>query len=186
MIEEARLVETESGLEPSGEGWFVVNARDAAWWRQRDVFGFVCRFESLEAAQFPELGINLRVLQPGEPNCRYHGQSTQEDFLLLAGECVLIVEGQERRLRAWDFVHCPGGTEHVFVGAGSGPCVILMAGSRRDDDGYIVYPVSEPALRHGAGVEREVTDPRAAYADLPPPRRERPPEQGLPWQEPSS
>jgi uncharacterized cupin superfamily protein len=181
MVEEARLVESESGLEPEGPGWFVVNARDAAWWRQRDVFGHVCRFEGNEASHFPELGINLRVLQPGQPNCRYHGQSSQEDFLVLSGECLALIEGQERRLKAWDFVHCPGGTEHVFVGAGDGPCVILMTGARRED-GDIVYPVSDPALRHGAGVERETHDPGEAYADLPAPRRERPAETGLPWQ----
>ncbi len=180
MVEEAKLVETESGLEPAGEGWFVVNAREAAWWRQRDVFGSICRFESQEAARFPELGIVLRVLQPGEPNCRYHAESRQEDFLVLSGECLLLVEGEERRLRAWDFVHCPGGTAHVFVGAGDGPCVILMTGARLD--GEIVYPVSELALRHGAGVETEARDPRDAYADLNPPRRERLPDLGLPWQ----
>jgi uncharacterized cupin superfamily protein len=185
MVEEAKLVETESGLEPAGQGWFVVNARDAAWWCQRDVFGSICRFESPDSAPFPELGINLRVLRPGEPNCRYHAQSTQEDFLVLAGECLLLVEGEERRLRAWDFVHCPGGTPHVFVGAGDGPCVLLMTGSRRDDEeGWILYPVSELALRHGAGVETEMNDPREAYADLPAPRRERLPAQGLPWQRP--
>jgi uncharacterized cupin superfamily protein len=181
MVEEARLIETESGLEPAGEGWFVVNARDAAWWRHRDIFGFGCRFESRDAAHFPEIGVVLRVLQPGEPNCRYHAESTQEDFLVLAGECLLLVEGQERRLEVWDFVHCPGGTAHVFVGSGSGPCVMLMVGARRED-GDIVYPVSDLALSHGAGVEMEAHDPRDAYADLGPPRHERLPELGLPWQ----
>ncbi len=183
MIEEAKLVETESGLEPEGEGWFVVNARDAAWWRHRDIFGFGCRFENRDSAHFPEVGVVLRVLQPGEPNCRYHAESTQEDFLVLAGECLLLVEGEERTLEAWDFVHCPGGTAHVFVGAGSGPCVILMVGAR-NPDGDIVYPVSDLALEHGAGVREESRDPREAYADLGPPRRERPPAQGLPWQRP--
>ena len=182
MVKEAKLVESESGLEPEDGGWFVVNARDAAWWRQRDIFGFGCRFENPESAsaRFPEVGINLRVLQPGEPNCRYHAESTQEDFLVLQGECLLLVEGQERRLEAWDFVHCPGGTTHVFVGAGSGPCVILMVGGRAPE-GEIVYPVSDLALAHGAGVEREATDPREAYADLGPNRRERLSHQGLPW-----
>ncbi|HZR93328.1 MAG TPA: cupin domain-containing protein [Gaiellaceae bacterium] len=181
MVEQARLVETESGFAPEGDGWFVVNAREAAWWRQRDVFGYVCRFEG--DAAFPELGINLRVLRPGEPNCRYHAQSTQEDFLVLHGECLLLVEGEERRLRAWDFVHCPPGTAHVFVGAGDGPCVILMAGSRKDDEqGWVVYPVSELALNHGAGARSEAHDPQEAYADLPASRRERPPDLGLPWQ----
>jgi uncharacterized cupin superfamily protein len=181
MVEEAKLVETESGLEPGGQGWFVVNARDAAWWRHRDVFGFGCPFGSRDDTLFPELGITLRVLQPGEPNCRYHAESTQEDFLVLQGECLLLVEGQERPLKAWDFVHCTGGTEHVFVGAGSAPCVILMTGARRPDDD-IVYPVSDLARKHGASVEQETNEPREAYADLAPPRRERLPDLGLPWQ----
>ncbi|PWU19464.1 MAG: hypothetical protein C5B48_13495 [Candidatus Rokuibacteriota bacterium] len=181
MTEEAKLVETESGLEPEGQGWFVVNVRDAAWWSHREVFGLGCPFGSRDVALFPELGITLRVLQPGEPNCRYHAESTQEDFLVLSGECLVLVEGEERLLRAWDFVHCPGGTEHVFVGAGSGPCVILMTGARREE-GEIVYPVSELALRHGAGVQTEASDPAEAYADLGSPRRERLPDLGLPWQ----
>jgi uncharacterized cupin superfamily protein len=181
MVEEAKLVETESGFEPEGQGWFVVNARDAAWWRHRDVFGYGCPFGSRDPELFPELGITLRVLLPGEPNCRYHAESTQEDFLVLSGECPLLVEEQERSLKAWDFVHCPGETKHVFVGAGDGPCVILMVGARRPDD-EIVYPVSELALRYGAGVQTETHDPRDAYADLGPPRHERLPEWGLPWQ----
>jgi uncharacterized cupin superfamily protein len=181
MVGEARLIETDGGLEPEGEGWFVVNARDSAWWRHRDIFGFGCRFENRDTAPFPEIGVNLRVLEPDEPNCRYHAESTQEDFLVLGGECLALIEGEERPLRAWDFVHCPAGTEHVFVGAGSGPCVILMIGARRPDDD-IVYPVSAPARRYGASVERGTDDPREAYADLGPPRRERPPERGLPWQ----
>jgi uncharacterized cupin superfamily protein len=181
VVEEARLIETESGLEPEGRGWFVVNARDAAWWRHRDVFGMGCAFGSRSVELFPELGITLRVLRSGEPNCRYHAESTQEDFLVLSGEALLLVEGEERPLKAWDFVHCPGGTAHVFVGAGDGPCVILMVGARRPDD-EIVYPVSELALKHGAGVREEAHDPRDAYADLGPPRRERLADLGLPWQ----
>jgi uncharacterized cupin superfamily protein len=181
MAKEAKLAQTESGLEADGPGWFVVNVRDAAWWRHRDVFGFGCPFGSRNDELFPELGITLRVLQPGEPNCRYHAESTQEDFLVLSGECLLLVEEEERTLHAWDFVHCPGGTTHVFVGAGSGPCVILMVGARKEEDS-IVYPVSELALRHGAGVEQESRDPAEAYADLGPPRRDRLPELGLPWQ----
>jgi uncharacterized cupin superfamily protein len=180
MPEEARLVETEGGLEPEGEGWFVVNAGDAAWWRQR-VFGFGCPFGSRNEALFPQLGIRLVVLRPGEANCRYHAESQQEDFLVLSGACRVLIEGEERELRAWDFVHCPPGTAHVFVGAGSGPCVILMMGARLPE-GEIVYPVSELALAHGAGVEREAHDPAEAYADLPAPRRERLPDLGLPWQ----
>ena len=180
MTEQAKLVETESGLEADGPGWFVVNARDAAWWSHRGVFGYGCPFGSRNDELFPELGITLRILQPGEPNCRYHAESTQEDFLVLSGECLLLVDGAERSLRAWDFVHCPGGTEHVFVGAGSEPCVILMVGARREDE-EIVYPVSELALSHDAGVRTETHEPAEAYADLERPRRERPADLDLPW-----
>jgi uncharacterized cupin superfamily protein len=182
VVPEANFVETESGLEPATAGWFVVNAREAAWWRHRGIFGFGCRFERLDSeAEFSQIGINLRVLQPGEPNCRYHAESDQEDFLVLQGECQLLIEGEERRLKAWDFVHCPPGTVHVFVGAGDGPCVILMVGVRLPE-GDIVYPVSELALRHGAGVQEETHDPAEAYSDLPVRQRERLPDLNLPWQ----
>ncbi len=153
-MDEARLEQSESGLEPAGDGWFVVNVRDAAW-RTHDAFGSAVRFESRDAL-FPQLGLNIRVLDPGQPNCLYHRESLQEDFLVLHGECLLLVEGEERPLRAWDFVHVPAGTEHVFVGAGDGPCVILGAGNRSEDV-TIVRPRSELALRYGAGVEEETT-----------------------------
>jgi uncharacterized cupin superfamily protein len=185
MVDEAKLGETETRLEAQGPGWFVVNARDAAWWSHRGVFGYGCPFGSRDVDLFPELGITLRVLLPGEPNCRYHAESTQEDFLVLRGECLLIVDDEERALKAWDFFHCPGGTRHVFVGSGSEPCVILMVGARRPDE-EIVYPVSEVALEHGAGVREEADDPAEAYADLEPPRRASLPELGLPWQTPSA
>ena len=172
MVEEAKLVETESGLEADGPGWFVVNARDAAWWSHRGVFGYGCPFGSRNFELFPELGITLRVLQPGEPNCRYHAESTQEDFLVLSGECLVLVDGQERPLRAWDFVHCPPNTNHVIIGAGEGPCVVLAVGAREHQDGpdWGGYPVDQVALRHGAGVEQETNDPDDAYADVNPKR----------------
>ena len=179
MVEEAKLIETDGGLEPEGAGWFVVNMNDACWWRN-EAFGAECQFEAMES-RFKELGLNIHVVWPGQPNCMYHGESTQEDFLILAGECVLVIEGEERLLRAWDFVHCPAWTEHVFVGAGSGPCAILMVGARASEDG-IRYPVSDVALKHGAGVEVETPEPREAYARFP--RWERAPleDAGLPWQ----
>jgi uncharacterized cupin superfamily protein len=153
MVDEARLEEVGSGLASVSEGWFVLNVRDAAW--EQGPFGAACFFES-ERAQFPDLGINLRVLSPGRSRWLYHAESTQEDFLVLAGECLLLVEGQERPLRAWDFVHCPPGTEHAFVATGHGPCVIVMTGARgRGWPQGIVYPRSELALRHGVGVETE-------------------------------
>jgi uncharacterized cupin superfamily protein len=162
MIEEAKLERTEAGLVPAGDGWFVVNARDAAWW-QVEGFGTSCSFEG--EPEFPEYGINIQVLLPGEPNGMYHQESVQEDFLVVAGECLLLIEGEERPLQAWDFVHCPAGTEHIFVGAGSGPCVIVMVGSRAEHT--IFYPVSELALNRGAGVDKETPVPAEAYARFP-------------------
>src|SRR5919197_3480877 len=146
MVSEAPLRRTDAGLVPEGEGWFVLNATDAVW-REGD-FGAYTRFEG--DARFAQFGINIGVLRPGQPACMYHGEDNQEDFLVLSGECLLLVEGEERRLRAWDFVHCPAWTEHVFVGAGEGPCAILAVGARASRD--VVYPRSEFALGHHAGV----------------------------------
>jgi len=181
---EARLVDTAGGLEPGGPGWFVVNVRDTAWW-QSDAFGASCPFEGSEeaGARFPQLGINIHVLEPGKPNCMYHGESGQEAFLVLSGECLLLVDGQERRLRAWDFVHFPAWTEHVLVGAGDGPCAVLMVGARPDVD-EVSYPVSELAVSHGAGVEEATPDPGVAYARFPKWSRRRHEPAGLPWQQP--
>jgi uncharacterized cupin superfamily protein len=174
----ARMAETPGGLEPAGDGWFVVNAADACWWHD-EAFGETCPFESRERP-FPQLAIQLRVLHPGKPNCMYHGEDVQEDFLVLSGECLLLVEGQERLLHAWDFVHCPAWTEHVFVGAGDGPCAVLMVGSRPDTE--VVYPVAEVARRHGAGVERETRSPDEAYAGFPDSVRARLEGLSLPWE----
>ena len=165
VVPEARLSSTEHGLVPEGDGWFVLNARDAKW--LDGDFGAYTRFEGSEGgARFPQLGFNLAVLAPGQPACYYHGEDEQEDFLVLAGECLLLIEGEERPLRQWDFVHCPAWTEHVFVGAGDGPCVLVLVGSRTG--GGVIYPRSELALRHGAGVERETRKPREAYAEIRP------------------
>jgi uncharacterized cupin superfamily protein len=160
MAAEAELEGTANGLVPKGEGWYVVNARESRWWHH-DTFGSAVTFEG--DVRFGDFGINIQVLQPGEPNCLYHGENAQEDFLVLSGECLLLVEGEERLLRAWDFVHLPPWTEHIFVGAGDGPCVVLAAGARRKGRG-LRFPVSELALKHGAGVEQETSDPREAYA----------------------
>jgi uncharacterized cupin superfamily protein len=161
MVPEAPLEPAGAGRAPKGKGWFVVNAREARW--LEGAFGSYTRFEG--DARFPQVGINIGVLQPGQPSCMYHAESEQEDFLVLSGEALLLVEGQERRLRAWDFVHCPPWTEHVFVGAGEGPCAILAVGGRKGDD--VVYPASEVAQRHGAGVQKETKEGKEAYADFP-------------------
>ena len=121
MVPEAPIEPTAGGLVPTGEGWFVLNARDAVWLDGH--FGAYTRFEGEE--RFPQLGFNIAVLEPGQPACRYHGENEQEDFLVLSGECLLLIEGEERPLKTWDFVHCPARTEHVLVGAGDGPCAVL-------------------------------------------------------------
>jgi uncharacterized cupin superfamily protein len=160
-IEESPLKRRDGGQVPTGDGWFVLNAKDARWLDGH--FGAYTRFEGEH--RFPSIGINIGVLAPGQPACYYHGEDEQEDFLVLSGECLLLVEGQERRCKQWDFVHCPAWTEHVFVGAGDGPCAILAIGTRLSDD--VVYPSSELARKHGAGVAEETREPSQAYADLP-------------------
>jgi uncharacterized cupin superfamily protein len=116
-----------------------------------------------EGVKWPDTGVNVQIMAPGEPNCRYHSEPVQEDFLVLHGECIAIVDGEERRLRQWDFFHCPAGVEHVFVGAGDGPCAVLMIGSRRKDAAH--YPVNELAARYDASVTAETNRPAEAYAD---------------------
>jgi uncharacterized cupin superfamily protein len=163
MAKEAELRETNAGLVPEGDGWFVLNAREARWWHH-DTFGSSVVFEG--DAAFPDFGINIQVLEPGQPNCMYHGENAQEGFLVLSGECLLLVHGEERRLEQWDFVHSPAWTEHVFVGAGSGPCAILMVGARPKQE-ELRYPVADVARKHNAGVEQETNSGREAYAPFP-------------------
>ncbi len=156
---------SDYGVAAATDGWFTVNVRDAAW-VTNERMGDACIFES-DAAPFGQIGYTLAVLAPGQPSGMYHREADQEDFLVLSGECIAIIEGQERALKAWDFVHCPPGTEHIFVGAGDGPCVVFMAGAREHRHSA-VYTRSEVALRHGAGVEVETTESREAYAAFPP------------------
>jgi uncharacterized cupin superfamily protein len=155
------MEQTAAGLVAATGGWFVVNVRDAAWVTSES-FGDAYTFEG-DTAPFAQIGYTLAILQPGRPSALYHREANQEDFLVLAGECMLLVEGEERLLRAWDFVHCPPGTEHIFVGAGDEPCVIFMAGARSESRDT-VYVRSELALRHGAGVETETSSSPEAYA----------------------
>ena len=155
MAAEARL---ENGV-PQSAGWFVVNARDARW--THNELGSYCPFEGRGAAQFEQVGINLNVLPQGAPMAMYHEEPGQEDFLVLEGECLLIVEGEERPLKQWDFVHCPPQTKHVIVGAGATPALVLAVGARK---GGATYPIDEVAVRRRAGVDHEVSSPAEAYA----------------------
>jgi uncharacterized cupin superfamily protein len=171
MVPEATLEKTETGLVPVSSGWFVLNARAARWKRRpgRQSVSFTGSTEFEADTYFPQLGVNLFVLAPGEPNAMYHWETETESFFVLSGEALLIVEGQERPLRQWDFVHCPPKTEHVIVGAGDGPCVVLAMSSRENQayGPYGAYTVDEVARRHGAGVDEETQDTEVAYARVP-------------------
>ena len=168
MVPEAKLDETAAGLVPASAGWFVLNARDARWIK-RDGRGHNLPFtgwtEHEAETYFPQLGVALVALEPGQPIGMYHWEADQEDFLVLSGEALLLVEGQERPLRQWDFVHCPPETRHMIVGAGDRPCHLLAVGAREHQTGnWGAYTVDEVALRHGAGVEEETNDAEVAYA----------------------
>jgi uncharacterized cupin superfamily protein len=164
VVDEAKVEPEEHGLVAKGDGWYVVNARDVRW-LHREGRGAYCDIEG--DVDWPQFGANLYVLEPGEPMAMYHWEADQEGFFVLSGEALLIVEGEERPLKQWDYVHCPKGTDHVVVGAGSGPSAVLALGARIDsvdNPNWGGYHVNEVAARHGASSERETTDPQVAYA----------------------
>jgi uncharacterized cupin superfamily protein len=163
-MDEATFDDTPHGKNPATEGWFVVNLDDALAVR-RAKGGAIYPLEP-QGEPFTGFGVNVHVLWPGEPNALYHSEGAREAFLVLSGECTLIVEEQERSLRQWDFFHCPAGTRHIFVGAGDGPCAILMIGARPDEP--LLYPASDVAAKYGASVANETPNPDEAYADWPP------------------
>jgi quercetin dioxygenase-like cupin family protein len=167
-VSQASLEEGETGRVPAGPGWFVLNAREARW-QKRLGRGLCLPVEG--KTTFPQVGINLFVIGSGEPIGMYHWEADQEDFVVLAGEALLIVEGQERPLRQWDFVHCPPGTRHMIVGAGRGSCVVLAVGAREHQGGpaWGGYSVDEAALRHGAGLPEETIDETRGFEGLPHP-----------------
>jgi len=172
-VPEAKLVDTEVGKKPEGDGWFVVNVSDAAAMGfADDQYGFV--FEG-QLGNFPHFGINIRVLGPGRPAAMYHAEPDQEAFLVLQGEATLIVEDEERALKQWDFVHMPPNTAHVIVGAGEGPCVVLMVGARTRD-GDLVFPHSDTAAKYGVSVDEDTSDRQVAYANW-----QRPEARRFPW-----
>ncbi len=146
--------------------WFVRNLRELQWW-DRGPRGFVADLVGDDDAQ---IGVNLFVLGPGQPMSMYHWEADQEGFLVLAGEALLIVDGQEHPLRQWDYVHCPPNVPHTIVGTGSGPAAILALGARIESVGenWGGYPYSDLAMQHDASAEEETTDPKVAYARFPP------------------
>jgi uncharacterized cupin superfamily protein len=163
-VDEASSEETPYGRYITSDGWFVLNLAEALAVRNQEKGGATYPLEAREAP-FRDFGARVTVLPPGEPNALYHSEGVQEGFLVLSGECTLIVEEEERALRAWDYFHCPAHTRHVLVGAGDGPCAILMIGSRPDVE--LRYPASEVAAKHGASVARDTDVPDEAYADWP-------------------
>jgi uncharacterized cupin superfamily protein len=164
-IPEARLVEGESGLVPEGDGWYVVNVADAAAMGiDEEQYAFL--FEGRQG-NFGHFGINVTILGPGKPAAMYHSEAGQEGFLVLFGECILVVEETERVMRQWDYFHCPPNTAHVIVGAGAGPCAILMVGARNAGED-LLYPASPAAARHGASVAEDTPEASVAYADWQP------------------
>jgi uncharacterized cupin superfamily protein len=164
-MNEARLDETPYGRNPAEEGWFVLNLGDALAVRNEEKGGAIYPLEP-EGGPFTDFGVNVHVLWPGEPSALYHSENVREAFLVLSGECTLLVEEEERPLRQWDFFHCPAGTHHIFVGAGDAPCAILMIGARPQEE-HLHYPVSELAAKHAASAANETANPDEAYADWP-------------------
>jgi quercetin dioxygenase-like cupin family protein len=164
-MHEARIEDTDTGRMPAGEGWFILNLEEIGWYSVPRG-GTWCVFESPQAPS-RELGIGVHILWPGDTPGYYHSESQQEGFLVLSGECIAIVEGEERRMRAWDYLHSPAGTEHITVGAGDGPCAILMVGTRSDED-WTRYQADPVAAKYGAAVTTPTSDAKVAYAGRPP------------------
>jgi uncharacterized cupin superfamily protein len=164
-MHEARVEDGEFGKVPADDGWWVLNLAEMAW-ATVPGGGTWCVFESPNEPS-RTLGIGVHILPRGERPGFYHWESEQEGFLVLSGECLLIVEGEERRLGQWDYFHCPPGTAHITIGAGDEPCAILMVGTRSDDN-RVHYPAEPAAAEHGAAVDTPTDSPREAYADRPP------------------
>jgi uncharacterized cupin superfamily protein len=164
-VKEASSEATPYGRMITSAGWFVLNLGEALAVRNEEKGAAVYVLEPREQP-FRDFGVNVRVVWPGEPSALYHSEAVQEGFLVLMGECILVVEDEERPLRQWDYFHSPADTRHVIVGAGDGPCAILMVGTRPEVETFR-YPVSEAAAKHGASAARDTDDPDEAYADWP-------------------
>ena len=141
--------------------WYVRNVADSDWF-VNEKFGA----RSFLVPDGAQVGVRVHVLEPGKPSTLYHRETGQEGFLVVEGECLLIVDGAKRPLRRWDYFHCAPDTPHSFVGAGDGPCVMVTVGLR-DDEGSIVYERNHTALAHGAGVEEETDSSSVAYSPFP-------------------
>lgn len=147
--------------------WTVVNAT-AQPWQAAPGWGRFVKFEDPDGARWPQYGFNIQVLEPGDVSTMYHGEGAQEDFVVLSGSCLAIVEGEEVRLETWDVLHCPPWTRHGFKNDTGAACAILMIGGRHDGGEYDVeYPYDATAVKHGAGVKAYTTEGDVAYAGTP-------------------
>jgi uncharacterized cupin superfamily protein len=162
---EAALEQHETGVVPADDGWFVLNLA-AIGWETHEGGGTWCVFEA-PSARSRLLGSGVHVLAPGESPGYYHRENEQEGFLVLSGECVAIVEGEERPMAAWDYLHCPPGTAHIIVATGDRPCAIMMVGTRSADRA-VHYPVEPAAARYGKSVAEATDSSDVAYAQRPP------------------
>jgi quercetin dioxygenase-like cupin family protein len=168
-VSEAKLERTQHGVVPNGDGWYVLNLRDAEWRHAPGRGAVAVVVDDFEGERTgAQLAVNPFVLEPGEPMAIYHWEADQEAFLVVSGEAILIVEGEERPLRAGDFMHCPPGTKHVIVGAGSGPCFVVAVGSREHSTaaGSLGFPADAAAGRYGASVAEDTMDGGAAYESV--------------------
>jgi uncharacterized cupin superfamily protein len=161
-VPEAKLIEKSGGLTPAGPGWFIMNVADALSYKHPQSGQYI-QFENPQGERFPHYGIGIHVVWPGQASAMYHAESNQESFMVLEGECRLIVEGEERIMRKWDFFHCAPMTRHITVGAGDGPCAILMVGARLPDE-VIEYPHDPLAAKYGAQSPEPTSDPKVAYS----------------------
>ena len=172
VITEATLERSEHGVAPASGGWFVMNLADVKADCEPGRH-YHANFQGVQ--NFPDYGINVQTLYPGVANCMYHREAAQESILVLSGTCMLVVEGQERPLAVWDFVHLPPGTAHVVVGTGEAPCSFLMVGARPDNN-RIIYEPDAAAAKYDACVATTTTSPDEAYAD-----EDEPVSVQLPW-----
>lgn len=171
-MNESEYVAGEFGKSTKGEGWSILNLAECVW-LDSPQFGCFARLEGTEP--FKDLGLNVHVLNEKQPACMYHSENKQEGFLVLFGECRVIVNDEERALKTWDYLHCPAGVEHLLVGGDNGPCALLMVGAR-GEDATLNYPVNEKARAFGGSADPATTNPKEAYAKV-----ERPVPMANPW-----
>jgi mannose-6-phosphate isomerase-like protein (cupin superfamily) len=168
VVEEAEIEETEVGLLPKTQGWFIMSALETRWFDKPGQGHSVSLtgYNEYEAETFfPMLGMSIRVAGPGDATTTYHWETEQEGFLVLSGEGIAIIEGEERPLKQWDFVHCPPGTRHAFAG-GEPPLVLLCASSRQfqKDGPWGYYCFDETAAKYNAASPEDTQDGEIAYA----------------------